>query len=191
MTMKNLLFTKIFPTAFFVLMLLVAVPAHAQKVAVAYDREVDFSRFKTYSWFSGVPARNPLIDQRIVAIIADQLDARGLKRAEGEGDLQVAYYAVVSKEWQMAAQDQLYAPGWLFTGPVGGTSNAWQIQVGTLVVKLKDGSTKKEVWRASASETVSNDSSKDVSKDVSGATKKVKKIAEKMFKDFPPTRISP
>ena len=167
-----------------VLLLLIPLGVNAQKVAVGYDRSADFSKFKTYSWTKGVPARNPQIDQQIISIIDQQLEAKGLHRTNEKADVNVSYHAAVMTDFDQAT---VARPGtW---GPQSGSmAQVWQIVRGALIVALKDPATDQEVWRATATDTLSNDASVDVSKDVGKATKKVKKAVEKMFKGYPPTK---
>ena len=56
------LFLQILVVLFFVSPAVV----RAQKVAVDYDKTVNFSKYKTYAWSQGKGARNPLIDQMIL-----------------------------------------------------------------------------------------------------------------------------
>lgn len=166
----------------FCLLLLVGTSAQGQKVAVGYDRSADFSKFKTYSWTKGVPAKNPQIDQQIIAVIEQQLEAKGLRRQNENADMTVSYHAAVMTDFDQAT---VARPGtW---GPqTGSMEQAWQVVRGALILEMKDGSTHEELWRATATDTLSNDASKDVSKDVDKATKKIRKAVEKMMKYYPP-----
>ena len=167
-----------------VLLLLIPLVVNAQKVAVGYDRAADFSKFKTYSWTKGVPARNPQIDQQIISIIDQQLEAKGLRRTNEKADVNVSYHAAVMTDFDQAT---VARPGtW---GPQSGSmQQVWQIVRGALIVALKDPATDQEVWHATATDTLSNDASVDVSKDVEKAAKKIKKAVEKMFKGYPPAK---
>src|SRR4030095_12719725 len=72
---------------------MISTTALAQKVTTDFDQQTDSSRFHTYTWGEGRPARDPLIGQRIVAGIEAQLAAKGLRKA-GQGepvDLIVVY----------------------------------------------------------------------------------------------------
>jgi hypothetical protein len=165
------------------LLILFAVSANAQKVAVGYDRAADFSKFKTYSWTAGVPAKNPQIHQQIVAAIEEKLNASGWTRVNDGGDVLVSYHAAVVNTFDSAT---VARPGtW---GPsAGSVEQAWLVVKGSLIVEIKNPGTNQELWRAAATDTLSNEP-KDVSKDVEKASKKVKKVVDKMFKGFPPSR---
>jgi hypothetical protein len=63
-------------------------PGLAQKVIVEYDKATDFSKFHTYSWAtSQSPATRPLLHHYVAPIIEGQLHAKGLEKAEHDGDL--------------------------------------------------------------------------------------------------------
>jgi hypothetical protein len=72
--------------------------------------------------------------------------------------------------------------GWRWRG-LGGfgqsTTTVENYKVGTLVVDLYDGSSKKLVWRGSASDTLSDKADKN--------TKNLDKAVQKMFQHFPPS----
>ena len=45
------------------------------KVTVDWDKQTNFTGYKTYAWEKGTPAKNPLMDQRIIEAI-DQIHAK-------------------------------------------------------------------------------------------------------------------
>src|SRR5438105_8750006 len=71
-------------TLFIILSLCSAVAA---KVTVDWDKQASFTGYKTYAWQKGTPAKNPLMDQRIVDAIDKQLSSlKGLQKVESEKD---------------------------------------------------------------------------------------------------------
>ncbi|MDR4493986.1 MAG: DUF4136 domain-containing protein [Nitrospirales bacterium] len=42
---------------------------HIQGVYIDYDKEADFSKYRTYAWAQGTPTKNQLMDRRIVSAI--------------------------------------------------------------------------------------------------------------------------
>ncbi|HKE56358.1 MAG TPA: DUF4136 domain-containing protein [Pyrinomonadaceae bacterium] len=165
----------------FLLLLLVAVSVQAQKVSVGFDRAADFSKFKTYTWAKGSPAKNPAIDQEIIAAIEQQLTLKGLTRTTGSSDVSISYSAAVMTGFDEAT---VAKPGtW---GPRAGSGNqVWQIKKGALLITMK-GVNNEELWRATATDTLSQDANADVTKDMDKARKKVRQAVEKMFKYYPP-----
>jgi hypothetical protein len=167
-----------------VLLILISVSAQAQKVSVGFDRAVDFSKFKTYTWTKGTPAKNPQIDAQIISLIDQQLQAKGWQRVSENGDANISYDAAVVTSFDQAT---VARPG-TWGAQTGSMDQAWQVLRGSLVVQIKNRSTNEEIWRAAATDTLSNDVKKDVSKEVSEGTKKIKKVVDKMFKVFPPPK---
>jgi hypothetical protein len=169
------------------LLVLTAIPTAAQKITAGYDRAIDFSKFQTYSWTKGVPAKNPEIDRQIVASVDRQMQSRGLRRVEDGGEMVISYHAAVINSFDQAT---VARPGtW---GPrAGSMDQVWQVVRGSLILEIVDGSTKSELWRANALDTLSNEATSNVAKDLDKATKKVNKIVEKMFKYYPPTKAKP
>jgi hypothetical protein len=80
--------------SFFALVLLLFTASNVlgQKVAVDWDHDADFSKYKTYAWIESQNPGSKLAVKRIVAAIESQLAARGLQKAQGgEADLGVVY----------------------------------------------------------------------------------------------------
>jgi len=166
------------------LLLLAASQATAQKISSGYDRAVDFSKFQTYSWTKGVPAKHPEIDRQIIASVDRQLQSRGLRRVEDAGQMIVSYHAAVINSFDRAtvATPGTWGPG------AGSMDQVWQVVRGSLIVEIVDSTTKNELWRVNALDTLSNEATFNVSKDLDKATKKVNKVVEKMFKYYPQTK---
>ena len=160
---------------------LISTTAYAQKVAVDYDQNANFSSYKTYSWGQGTPALNPLGHQRIVAGIEAQLAAKGWQKVESDPDVMVIYSAATTTETQINTFDS--------GGPWGGYRRGWgggistttveKIPLGQLVVDMADVKNKSFIWRGTASDTLSDKPEKN--------QKKLEKVLTKMFKKFPPT----
>ncbi len=60
----------------------------AQKVKVGYDKSVDFSKYKTYTWaeLASPPAR-PMLHATVVSWIDGDLNSKGIQRVDKDGDL--------------------------------------------------------------------------------------------------------
>ena len=166
------------------LTLLISATAYAQKVNVDYDKNANFSSYKTYSWAEGTPAKNPLGHQRIIAGIEAQLAARGWQRVEGDSDVVVIYSAATTTKTQIKTFDTGgpwggYRWGWGRYGGGSSTTTVQEIPVGQLVLDMADVKNKSFIWRGTASDTLSDKPEKN--------QKKLDKALEKMFKKFPPT----
>jgi Domain of unknown function (DUF4136) len=165
------------------LLLLLVSSASSQKVAVGYDHAADFSKIKTYTWTKGVPAKNPDIDSHIISSVEKQLAAKGLTKVNEGGDMLISYHAAVMPDFE---QVTVARPGtW---GPrTGSTDAAWQVVRGSLILEMVNPSTKQELWRGSATDTLSNEGPTiDVAKNLDKSKKKVTKVVEKLLKYYPP-----
>jgi hypothetical protein len=157
---------------------LAALAVWAQDVKVDYDHGASFQGFKTYSWVSGTPAKNPLNDQRIMAAVDAQLSMKGFEKVTANPDLDVLYHASTSTQTQLNTMNM--GPGWGW-GWGGGTSTTTvqQIPIGQLSIDIGDAKTKKLMWLGTASDTMSDNPQKN--------TNKINKAVAKMFKNFPPS----
>ena len=64
-------------------------------VRVTAEKNVDFAKFKTYSWTEGQPSAVKEIDAQIKAAVDRELAGLGMTKAtSGTGDVQAAYYSV-------------------------------------------------------------------------------------------------
>jgi len=138
-----------------VLILLAATGAWAQKITVEFDQAADFAKYKTFAIRDGqLNSRNPalnseLVKKRIEADIAHDLMARGLEITTGRSDLNVRYHFGSVRK----AEIERYPAGWRGFG-----TRVVRVPYteGTLVVDLRDPSTRSLVWRGIASEEKSD-----------------------------------
>ena len=161
--------------------LLVAGRAFGQKVSVDWDKTANFSSFKTYAWAKGTLAPNQLVDQRITNAIDGQLAAKGLQKVDpgSNPDLVATYAAAAGSQTQLNTTNLGGWGGpWRYGWGGSSTTTVQQIPVGQLVVELGDIKNKDLVWRATASDTMSDNPQKN--------EKKINKAVEKMFKKYPP-----
>ena len=172
---------KTFRFFFVIALLATAGAARAQQIKVHYDRGVDFTRFKTYSWMEGEPSTNPAAHQQIVLAIDKQLMSKGLRRVEEKGDLNVGYYA--SLGGNVNARMVEYTQGLDVSRWEGGFGETVKPQVGAMpmarvVLDLVDSSTKKLVWRGIARNAFTPNQAH--------AKKRISSDMAKMLKKFPP-----
>ena len=119
------------------------------KVDLDYDKDVDFTAFKTYSWKSPPsPADDVSTHTSIVWYVERELERKGLKKVpEGEGDLFVRYYLKASQSLRgTPTQGQSYLPGG--TGSLSTSVDFQKVLEGTLILELQRASDGKPVWRA-------------------------------------------
>ena len=176
---------------FFSLILMSVATVRAQDVAVDFDRRVDFSKFRTYSWTSGIPAKNFLIDRQIRADIEEQLAAKGLRRVEEGGDLIALYLVAMDTDLQFSTSSWVTTGDWMrpITTGMSVKSQMWDVQVGTLVVCFSDAN-KNLLWRGTAKTRLSDKSTKQnvmeaMTEDARKAEKKIKRAVAKMLRQYP------
>lgn len=165
--------------------LLFAWPALGQKVDVKYDKTVDFSKYKTYTWAEGMPAKNPIINQMITEQIDQQMGARGLTKT-ADGDLQVMFAAATDLDLQITGLTWSNV-----SNPMGSMTNVgppMNVRKGMLVVDLMDRKAERYIWRATAKETLPQSPSGDMVKDAQRAEKLVKNAVAKVFSKYPVTK---
>ena len=160
-----------------VLGLLMVVGAFAQKVEVESDQTVDFSKFKTFAIVAGrLNSRNPALNneltrKRLNADIQKFLGAKGLIPApSAPADLNIRYTLGSVRGQEI----ETYPAGW----------RGWGTRVvrvpfteGTLVIDLRDPSTRSLVWRSIARVDKS---------DASKVEGKLDDMVKKSFDKYPP-----
>jgi hypothetical protein len=162
------------------MMLLFAAKLSAGDVKTDYDRNANFSQYKTYSW-QQVKTKDPLDVDRIKSSVNASLAAKGWMLVDSGGDISVVAMEITHNQQTLNTFYDGFGGGWRWRGfgSLGeATTTTETYRVGTLVVDLFDAKTKGLVWRGSSTDTLSNNSNKNI--------KNMDKDVEKMFKDFPP-----
>jgi uncharacterized protein DUF4136 len=156
-----------------------ALPAAlAQKITTEFDEAVDFGKFKTFLVREGrLNSRHPALNsdltkKNIATAIETALTDRGLTKATGQPDLNVLYTFGAAR--QIATET--YPAGWRGLGTrVVKTPYA----EGTLVIDLRDPTTRSLVWRGIAVEG---------EKDPEELADRLDKMVEKALKKYPPKK---
>ena len=119
------------------------------KVELDFDKDVDFSAFKTYSWKDpAASAKDPQMHTRIVWYVERELEKKGLKKVpDGQGELFVRYYAKAHEGLKgTPTQGESYMPGG--AGQLTTGVDFSKAIEGTLMLELQRASDEKPVWRA-------------------------------------------
>jgi uncharacterized protein DUF4136 len=104
-------------------------------VKVEAEKNVDYAKFKTYTWTQGQPSPDKAIDSQIMAAVDRELAGLGMTKAtSGAGDIEVAYYSVTRTDVNLKAKPD--AKG---LQP--------EISVGTLMVALLEPGSRKRLLR--------------------------------------------
>jgi Domain of unknown function (DUF4136) len=176
------------------LVLMILGHAFSQDVRYNFDKDTDFSKFKTYKWVSLKDAAkvNDILDKEIKAAIEKDLAAKGLTKVDADpADLYVAYQAAVGQEKQFTSYgtDWGYGPGWYRGGWYGPTSTTTTgqtstIYIGQLALDMYDPANHDLVWRGVASKTIDPNAKPEKQQ------KNITKAVNKLLKKYPPPKKS-
>lgn len=160
--------------------LLLSLSTFAQDVRTDYDKKVNFEQFHTYSW-GKVQTSNPLWVSRIKDAVDKELGEKGWQKVESGGDVVLMAVGATQNQQEYQTFYNGLGGGW-FWGGFGeeATTTTQTYRVGTLVVDMYQGNSKKLIWRGTSSNTLSNKTEHN--------EKDLDKAVEKMFKKFPPNK---
>src|SRR6516225_269264 len=139
-------------------------PAVAQDVRYDFDKDKDFSKFKTYKWveIKGAQLPDELTQKAITSAIEAELARKGLTKTDSDNaDLYLGYQTAIGQEKEFTSYNTGwgYGPGWgggWYGG--GGMSTTYgstsTVYVGHLNLSMYDSASKQLVWRGSASKTI-------------------------------------
>ena len=173
------------------LVLLAAHAAVGQDVRYNFDKDTDFSKFKTYKWVAVKDAQNidNLRDKQIKSTVDSELATKGLTKTDADtADLYVAYQAGIGTEKQFTSYntDWGYGPGWNRGGWYGGggggmtTGQTSTIYTGQLAIDFYDSKGHDLVWRGVASKTIDTNAKPEKQQ------KNLAKAVAKLLKKYPP-----
>jgi hypothetical protein len=158
------------------------------KTMVDYDHSVSFVKYHTYSWI-GVTVQDPLWNDRVTKAIDTQLAAKGWRKVDSGGDASISAVGSTRTEQTL---DTWYGGGfgggwvhrgwWVGGGPGFATTTVERTPVGTLHIDIFDSQSKKVVWHAACSDTLTGNPEKN--------EKKLEKSVADVFKKFPPPEKS-
>ncbi len=157
-------------------------------VKTDYDREYDFSQYKTYRWPTQAEAiktdelaKNNLAYKRVVEAVDKIMQAKGLTKKEvSETDLVIFAHAGVKNKMQInqyGGYGGWYQPWW---GPYGGHTDVSYYEEGTLIIDLVDSKKKELAWRGSGTGVVKDyDTPEEMQKNLD-------EILAKILANYPP-----
>jgi Domain of unknown function (DUF4136) len=177
---------------FSIVLLLAASSAVAQDVRYNFDKNADFSKFKTYKWvpIEGAAKVNDLVDKQIKDTLDAELAGKGLNKVDGDSaDLFLGYQTAIGQEKEFTSYNTGwgYGGGWYRGGWYGGaggmsttTGQTSTIYVGQLGVDMYDSANHTLVWRGVASKTLDAKAKPDKQQ------KNLTKAVAKLMKNYPP-----
>jgi len=163
---------------------LIGAAAFAQDVKTDFDKSANFGAIKTFQVKIGTSWNNQISEKRISDEITQTLTEKGWTKTDANPDALVLLHGATEKQKSL---NTFYSGGyggygyrgWGGMGGMGtATTTTSEYLVGTLVVDIFDAKSKSLMFRGTASDEISDKPEKNI--------KKVQKVADKMFKDFPP-----
>jgi len=166
--------------------------AAAQDVRYDFDKDKDFSKYKTYKWVAikGAELPDELTQRAITSAFDAQLATKGLTKTDSDNaDLYIGYQTALGQEKEFTSFNTGwgYGPGWgagwygyggmTSTMTYGSTSTVY---VGQLDLSMYDPAAKQLVWRGSATKTL------DPKAKPEKKQKNINKAVEKLLKKYPP-----
>jgi len=167
---------------------------YCQKVKIGYDKGVDFSKFASYTWADpSTPPARPLVYKGIVSSIDEKLNAKGLSRANNDGDLVIIPAGGIGYGLNMAAGTPILPTysgvppsmnATMWTGAAGPSNlMAPYVGEGTLMLTFVDRAANKVIWSGTVTEKLDV-----VGKDKYKSLDRIDNAIAKLLKDFPPKK---
>lgn len=143
--------------------------APSVKVSYDYDKTVDFTKYKTYSFYGWQQSSDKVLGElnkkRIQQAAANEFAKRDIQYVESGGDIVVSLFAVIDQEKGVTAYTDYYGgggyyrPGWGWGAGYGyGTSTTtyqeYDYYTGTLVIDVFDATSKQLIWQGVGSKTL-------------------------------------
>lgn len=162
----------------------------AQKVKVDFDKEVDFSKYKTYTFLTWQDDIDQLMNdfdkKRIRDAFKEQMDIRDLEMVESGADMTLSLYLVIDQKTSVTGYTNYYGGagmgyrrGGMGWGMGHSTTNYTENDYleGTMVLDVFDGKSKDQIWQAVGVGTVTEKPEK--------REKSIPKSVSKLMKKFP------
>lgn len=152
-------------------------------VSSDYDKEVDFTKYKTFSWSKEQEEpgkRHPMFDnemnrKRIMNAIETEMKKLGFKRLDWAPDLLVDFHVSIDDKMDyMVLSDHPY--GYSFWPDYNVTS--YSVKKGALIIHLVDTKTKQLVWQGLGSKRLGDVPAND-------AERKIQKGVEAIMAQYP------
>jgi hypothetical protein len=175
-----------------VLFLLSVGSAAAQDVRYDFDKDKDFSKYKTYKWvpIKGADQPDDLTSRAMTAAIDSELAEKGLTKTDADtADLYIGYQTAIGTEKEFTSYNSGWnnGPGWGggwygYGGTATGTtySSTSTVYVGQLDLAMYDPAQKQLVWRGTATKTLDPEAKPEKKQ------KNINKAVEKLLKNYPP-----
>ncbi len=138
------------------------------KVVVDPKDNTDFSKYETYSFLGWQNNSDEILEDTDRKAMRDgftsEFERRGLKQVEFKGDIQISLYIVISEEGSVSGiathysnANSIYTHYGYGYGYSTSTMKSKSSEVGTMIMDVFDGQSKKQVWQAIATKTITQD----------------------------------
>ncbi len=182
---------KKFAVLVFSLFVLGATVTVAQDVRYDFDKDKDFSKYKTYKWvpIKGADQPDELTTRQVTAAFDTELATKGFTKTDSDtADLYIGFQTAIGSEKQFTSYstDWGYGGGWgrgWYGGGMGSSTtygSTSTVYVGQLDVSVYDPAQKQMVWRGVATKTL------DAKAKPEKKQKNIVKAVQKLLKNFPP-----
>ena len=168
--------------------LLLAGCSGGTKVRFDYDRQEDFSKFKTYNFLplpeSLKSEANPMVIRRIEEGIALAMGNKGFDRIEANPDILIAIHTERQDKFDVQTWGYSYAPYDLYYRGSGywgaGGMDVYRYQQGTLIIDIIKASDREMIWRGVGTKALPQNPT------VKQIDKSVNQVVSKILANFPP-----
>ena len=149
------------------------------KIEVGWDKQGDFSKYKTWDWKDDGSIRDAVWKRRVQSVLEDELGKHRLTRSDQSPDLWVALHWRLSTETRVVSYDPGWGYGWgYWAGP--SYTEVYEVPSGTMLIDLVDVSKKEIVWRGRASAELRQ------GKENQEREERLQQILAQMFAGYPP-----
>ena len=161
---------------------------------VDYDKEMDFTKLKTYSWlpdskkrYTDVRLNSDIFKKRIYNTVNKALAARGYKEVTQNPDFTLGYHVAIENKTSINTMNDYYGysrDGWGRSYYPGYNMHSTQTSVyhyeeGSLILDIVDTKSKQLIWRGSAQAEISK------SRTSKQRDELIKKTVDKLFSQLP------
>ena len=178
---------KPFKLFYFVLVFLL-VSCNAVRVNSDYDKNVDFTQFKTFAFYKGGIDKVEISDldkKRILRAIEEQMNAKGFTKSENP-DLLINIFTKAREEINVNQFNSGWGYGWGFgwnPWGFGGFGNNTMVSTsteGTLYIDLIDAKKKEMIWQG--------EGQGDLTKNTNKKEENIKNFVTKILAQYPPVK---
>ena len=160
----------------------------AQSPSYGFDRNADFSKYKTYKWVSIESAQHldDLTADQLIGTLDMELAKKGLRKSPSDNaDLYIGYQIARGNAKQLDHYDlgAAYEPAAQATSGTAGETTT-TVHSGPLVLYIYDAARKQLVWWSALSNAINADA------DPGKKQKQMDKAIAKLLKDYPQKKKS-